>query len=130
MFSLRHSSKTTRSSNKSKSGTPLDLKQAALKEREALLRKQAADLNRLIEEAPRLREEQTRRRREQLASDTRLSRTAVIDKRPYRATITADREFGYRRLRSEKRDGKWLFIFLCVVLAAILVWFYQTFMVL
>lgn len=118
MFSPRRSSKTSKSA---KSATPLDRKQQALHEKEEQLRQATEQLRRLIDDAPRRREEQTRRRREQLASDTRLSRTALVDKR-YDVFATANPSFGKRRLRSEKRDGKFLFLVLCFVLAGVLIW--------
>ena len=86
-------------------------------------------MKRLIEEAPRIREEQTRRRREQLAADPRLSRTTLVDKRAYHASVaTADPTFGHRPLRSEQRDGRWLFVCLCFVLMVIVFWFCNQFM--
>jgi len=106
----------------SKNGTPLDRKHQALRETEEKLRKHQEQLERLIHEAPRLREEQTRRRREELASDTRLSRTGLVDKHVYHVSTMANPAFGQRRLRSEKRDGLYLFLFLIAVLASIVFW--------
>ncbi len=106
------------------SATPLDRKQEALRQKEEQLKQAAEQLQKLIAEAPRLREERTRRRRQRLASDTRLSKTALVDIR-YRANTadaSADPAFGQRRLRSEKRDGKFLFLFLCVVFLALVLW--------
>ena len=102
--------------------SPLDLKHQALRETEAKLRKHQEELERLIHEAPRLREEQTRRRREELAGDTRLSRTSLVDKHAYHVSTMANPTFGQRRLRSEKRDGLWLFLFLITVLTSIVFW--------
>ena len=111
--------------NLERNATPLDRKQQALREKEEQLRAATEQLQQLIEDAPRRREEQARRRREELAGDTRLSsRTALIDKR-YNVSTTADSSLGKRRLRSEKRDGKLFFIFLCVVLGGLIVWIYQ-----
>ncbi len=109
------------SSRSARSATPLDRKQEALREKEEQLKQAAEQLQKLISEAPRLREEQTRRRRAQLASDTRLSKTALVDIR-YNASATANPSFGQRRLRSEKRDGKFLFIFLCIVFLVLIAW--------
>ena len=106
----------------SRHASPLDRRQQALREAEEKLRKQKEQLERLLQEAPRLREEQTRRRREQFASDPRLSRTALVDKHIYRAEMVANPAFGQRRLRSEKRDGLYLFLFLIAVLASVLFW--------
>lgn len=105
-----------------KKTSPLDLKHQALRETEAKLRKHQEELERLIHEAPRLREEQTRRRREELAGDTRLSRTTLVDKHAYHVSTMANPAFGQRRLRSEKRDGLYLFLFLIAVLTSIVVW--------
>ena len=106
----------------SKHATPLDRKHDALREAEEKLRKQKEQLERLLHEAPRLREEQTKRRREQFATEPRLSRTALVDKHVYHAATVANPAFGRRRLRSEKRDGLYLFLFLIAVLASVLFW--------
>jgi hypothetical protein len=105
-----------------KNASPLDLKHQALRETEAKLRKHQEELERLIHEAPRRREEQTRRRREELAGDTRLSRTTLVDKHAYHVSTMANPAFGRRPLRSEKRDGLYLFLFLIAVLASIVFW--------
>ena len=105
-----------------KSATPIDLKKQALRETEEKLRKQQAELERLIHEAPLLREEKQRRRRDELAHDPRLSRTALMDKHAYHVSALANPAFGHRKLRSEKRDGLYLFLFLIGVLASIVFW--------
>jgi hypothetical protein len=115
-------SRPARGKGSPKSATPLDRKQQALRDKEDQLRRQQEELERLIHEAPKMKEEKTRRRREALAADPRLSRTALIDKRRYDVAITADRALGTRRLRSEKRDGQFLFLFLCLVLASLVIW--------
>lgn len=115
MFGFSKSRKSARS------GTPLDRKQQALRETEEKLRKHKAELEKLIHEAPRLREETARRRREEFAHDPRLSRTPVMDRHAYHVS-TFSPAFGSRRLRSEKRDGIWLFLFLVVVLASVVFW--------
>ena len=102
--------------------TPLDRKQEALREAEQKLRKQKEQLEKLLTEAPRMREEQTKRRREQFATEPRLSRTALVDKHVYHASTVAHPAFGQRRLRSEKRDGLYLFLFLIAVLISVLFW--------
>lgn len=104
-----------------KSATPLDRKQQALRETEEQLRKQKEQLERMLHEAPRLREEQNRRRREEFATEPRLSRTTLVDKHVYNSTV-ARPGFGSRRLRSEKRDGLYLFLFLIAVLASVVYW--------
>ena len=105
-----------------KHATPLDRKQAALRETEEKLRKEKENLERIIHEAPRLREERSRLRREQFASEPRLSRTALVDKHVYHAATVANPSFGRRRLRSEKRDGLYLFLFLIAVLVTVVFW--------
>jgi len=105
-----------------KHATPLDRKHEALRETEEKLRKQKEQLERLIHEAPLLREEQTRRRREQFATEPRLSRTTLVDKHVYHASALANPAFGHRRLRSEKRDGLYLFLFLIAVLSSVVFW--------
>jgi hypothetical protein len=107
-------------SRSAKDVSPLDLKHQALKETEEKLRKHQEQLERLIHEAPRLREEKTRLRREQLSSDPRLSRSPLVDKHAYH--VSANPAFGQRRLRSEKREGLYLFLFLIAVLASIVFW--------
>ncbi|MEI6351455.1 MAG: hypothetical protein WCP06_10155 [Verrucomicrobiota bacterium] len=124
---LRSKSSPKRSRPAKAAATSLDLRQQSLREKEEQLLKKEAELKRLIDDAPRLKEEQTRRRREQLAADPRLSRTTLVDKRRYHASVTADGAVGGRRLRSEKRDGKWMFIFLCALLTVIVFWFCQFF---
>jgi hypothetical protein len=113
---------SSKSRKNARYGTPLDRKQQALRETEEKLRKHKAELERLIHEAPRLREETARRRRDEFAHDPRLSRTPVMDRHAYHVSTLANPAFGRRRLRSEKRDGLWLFLFLIVVLAAIVFW--------
>ena len=124
---LRSKPSSKRSRPAKVAATSLDLRQQSLREKEEQLRKQEAELKRLIDDAPRIREEQTRRRREQLAADPRLSRTTLVDKRTYKASVAADFGTSAPRLRSEKRDGKWMFIFLCGVLTVIVFWFCQFF---
>ena len=89
---------------------------------ESKLRRHKEELERLIHEAPRLREESTRRRREEFAHDPRLSRTPLMDKHAYHVSTLANPAFGRRRLRSEKQDGLYLFLFLIAVLSAIVFW--------
>lgn len=69
-----------------------------------------------------MKEEQSRRRREQFASDPRLSRTTIVDKHAYHVSAMANPAFGRRRLRSEKRDGLYLFLFLIAVLSSVVFW--------
>ena len=102
--------------------TSLDLKHEVLREAEEKLRKHKEQLERLIHEAPKLREEQTRRRREAFATEPRLSRTTLVDKHVYHASAISNPAFGRRRLRSEKRDGLYLFLFLIAVLASVVFW--------
>jgi|GEM_PF-3016778 len=113
------SPRRSKSSQPSQPATPLDRKQQALREKEEQLRQAAEQLRQLIDDAPRKREEQTRRRREQLASDRRLNRSALVDKR-YDVATTANPQFGQRPLRSERRDGKLQFVLLCIILLVIL----------
>jgi len=103
--------------------TPLDRKQAALREKEDKLRQAADQLQRLIEEAPRKREEQIRRRREQLAADTRSAfpQSRLTDRR-YDVFVAENPAFGTRRLRSEKQQGKILFLVLLAVVVFLSVW--------
>lgn len=117
MFNPRRKSRNTSDSN----ATPLDKKQEALREKEEKLKQAADQLKRLIEDAPRMREEQTRRRREQLAGDTRLSRNALTDKR-YDVFAAENPAFGTRQLRSEKRQGKYLFLVLLLVVGGLMIW--------
>jgi len=119
------SGKPGKAKKSAKGGTPLDRKQQALHETEAQLRKKKEQLEQLIQDAPKLREEQTRRRREQFASDPHLSRTTLMDKHAHHVSTMANPGFGRRRLRSEKRDGVWLFLFLIIVLACIVYWIFR-----
>lgn len=123
MFFAPKSPKRGQTGKKSaKHATPLDRKHEALRETEEKLRKHKEQLERLIHEAPRLREEQSRRRREQLAGDPRLSNTALVDKHVYHASAVSNPAFGRRKLRSEKSDGLYLFLFLIAVLASVVFW--------
>jgi len=99
-------------------GTALDRNRAALSEKEKQLRMKSERLQALLQEAPRLREEADRRRHEVLAGDTRLApvQTSLVDRRHQVSTASVERDFGTRRLRFEKRDGKLLFLFLCFLL--------------
>lgn len=121
MLSSRRTPNSRASKFAKRGETALDRKQAALSETEKQLQLKTEQLKQLIDDAPRLREEQTRRRREQLAADTRLtSRRSLADPRhTLSATITMNPSFGTRRLRSERRDGKLMFVFLCFVLTVI-----------
>ncbi len=111
-----------KSSNPSPSANSLDRKQEALREKEQQLQQKKEQLNQLINEAPRRREEYTQRRRRQIANDSRLAPKPLGDKR-YDAVLAADATpLGARRLRAEKRDGKFLFIVLCIILIAVLFW--------
>lgn len=122
------SGRSPRSSRSKRGETAIDRKQSALVEKEEQLRKQQEKLKQLIEDAPRMREEQARRRREELASDTRLtSRRSLGDRRYNVSAVAISPSFGTRRLRSEKRDGKLLFVFLCVVLMVLVYWICQLF---
>jgi len=107
-----------------KNATSLDRRQQALRDAEEKLRKHQEQLERIILEAPKLREEKDRKRREQLSHDPRLSRTTLVDTRTYNAT-TASPAFGSRRLRSEKREGFYLFFFLIAVLGSIVFWIFK-----
>ena len=110
---------------KDRTASPLDRRQEALREKEEQLKQATEQLKQLIEEAPRRREEQVRRRREELAGDVRLpSRASLADKR-FDSFAVANPAIGKRRLRSEKRDGKLFFVFLCVVFGGLLIWIYQ-----
>jgi len=117
--------KRGKSLKSAKSGTPIDRKHQALRETEEKLRKHQEQLERLIHSAPQIREEQTRRRREQFATEPSLSRTTLVDKHAYHVSTMANPAFGRRRLRSEKRDGLYLFLFLIAVLVSIVFWIFQ-----
>lgn len=103
-------------------GNPIDRKQQALRETEEKLRRDKERLERLLKEAPRLREEQSRRRREEFAHDPRFTRSATMDRHVYNSSIAGNPSFGRRPLRSEKRDGLYLFLFLVAILASIVFW--------
>ena len=45
-----------------------------------------------------------------------------MDKHAYHVSTLANPAFGRRRLRSEKQDGLYLFLFLIAVLSAIVFW--------
>jgi hypothetical protein len=103
-------------------GSPIDRKAHALRETEEKLRRDKERLERLLKEAPRLKEEREKRRREEFANDPRFTRTSVMDQHVYRISATANPGFGQRRLRSEKRDGLWLFLVLVGMLASVVFW--------
>ncbi len=109
-------------SSSSRSGNPFDRKARALRETEEKLRRDKERLERLLKEAPKLKEEQTRRRREEFAHDPRFSRTSTMDRHVYHISAMANPAFGRRKLRSEKQDGLYLFLFLVGVLAFVVFW--------
>lgn len=108
-----------------RSGTALDRRQQALREKEESIRLHQQKLERLILEAPRIKEAQDRRMREERAQDPRLSHTVLVDKHAYHVSTMANPGFGSRPLRSEKRDGLYLFLFLVAVLASIVFWIFR-----
>ncbi|HWL53053.1 MAG TPA: hypothetical protein VNQ90_11500 [Chthoniobacteraceae bacterium] len=113
--------RSNHSSKPSKASSSLDRKQQALREKELQLQKKKEQLNQLINEAPQRREEYAERRRRRLASDSSLAPKPLGDKR-YEATIAGEMPMGRRMLRTEKRDGKLVFLVLCAVLVMVLIW--------
>ena len=99
-------------SSKPGRGTSLDRKQAALRQAEEEVRRKKENLERLISDAPRRREEVARRLRDEYNRDSRFVPPEDIILR----TRTS------RRLRSERYEGRWLFLLLVGVLGAIVVW--------
>lgn len=100
--------------------TPLDAKQKALLETEAQLRSRTEELERLIESAPKRREELERKRREEVlvGNQTLFSGAALRDRR-YDVAVADTPPVSSRRLRSERRDGRFLFLVLLFVLLAL-----------
>jgi hypothetical protein len=128
MFAKKSNKSGTSQTGKAKSGggkvvTPLDTKQQALLETERRIQAEAEQLKRLIEEAPRLREERERRRREELlVGSQNLFSGASLGDRRYDVSVERELPSASRRLRSEQRDGKILFMFLLVFLVALGIW--------
>ncbi len=120
--------KSSKSSSSPRFGTPIDRKARALRETEEKLRRDRERLERLLKEAPKLKEEREKRRREEFAHDPRFTRTSTMDQHVYRISAMANPAFGHRRLRSEKRDGLWLFLVLVGVLVSVVFWIWRLLM--
>lgn len=116
MFTPR---KRTTTPGATKSSTPLDRKQEALRAKEEQLKNAAAELQRLIDEAPRLREEQTRRRREVLAADPRLTNRARPQLHRHNS-IVADPAMLEAQRTSSHRSGIIKFVLLSLALVALI----------
>ena len=103
--------------------TPLDAKQQALLEKEAQLRSKTEELERLIEEAPKRRDEIERKRREEvLVGNQTLFAGAALRDRRYDVAVADTPPVSARRLRSERRDGRFLFLVLLFVLLGLGLW--------
>ncbi len=113
------------SQRSSKSGTPLNQKQAELAQRESKLREEMQKLERMIAEAPRVAEEATRRNREELMSRASEGRgrldvsMALQDKRYSDGGGHSGRRVS---LRKERREGRIIFLVLVLALAAAVIW--------
>jgi len=109
----------------SKSGTPLNEKQAELARQETQLRDKMQKLERMIAEAPLVAEETTRRQREELMSRAsegrgRLDVSIALQDKRYGdgGTYTGPRV----SLRKERREGRIVFLVLVIALAAAVIW--------
>ena len=114
--------------------TPLSAQQQALEEEARKLKEKLDRYKKLVDEAPRIARERERVRRDELISRAsrtearRGSRTALPDSRHadenvLRATLPQTQG---RRLRSERKQGRTLFIFLLITLAGVMGWLYYT----
>ena len=108
----------------SKGGTPLDQKQEELALRETALRDEVEKLQRMIEEAPRRAEENKRRLQEAL-----LTRASEGGDRLNVSFGPSDKwgDAGHNdgphvALRKERREGRIVFLFLALLLAAAVIW--------
>ena len=109
----------------SKSETPLTEKQQELARREQQLRDEMQKLERLIEEAPRVAEETTRRQREELLARATEGRSRLDVSMALQDKRFGDGDgFSGRRgsLRKERREGRFVFLLLVIILAAAVLW--------
>ncbi len=108
-----------------KSETPLTEQQQELARLEAKLHDDMEKLERMIAEAPRVAEEVTRRQREEL-----LERASQGSSRLDVSIALEDKRYGdggrvrARRgsLRKERREGRIIFLLLCVALIVAVIW--------
>lgn len=108
-----------------KSATPLDVRQEELARREHELRERMQKLQRMIEDAPRIAEERTRQHREEVKKRANVGGSRLDAAVSLRDRRWGDEESRARRrgsLRKERRDGRIVFVVLCLALAAIVVW--------
>lgn len=114
--------------------TPLSAQKQALEEQARKLKEKLDRYTQLVDDAPRIAMERERRRREEQnvrASRTearRGSRTALPDTRHANEDVlkaTLAQPTG-RRLRSERAQGRTLFVFLLFTLAVVMGWLYYT----
>jgi hypothetical protein len=108
-----------------KSDTALDHSKEALARQESELRDKMEKLERMIAEAPRVAEELTRQQREELLTRASEGRSRLDVAIALQDTRYGDAggETGRRRsLRKERREGRIIFIFLLIALAAAIIW--------
>lgn len=110
-----------------KSDTPLTEKQQALARQEAKLHEDMQKLERMIAEAPRVAEARTRQQRADL-----LERASHEGSRLDVSMTLQDKRFGDRgssggrrvSLRKERREGRFVFLFLVIALLAAVIWLF------
>ena len=124
--------KRRKEEKKAQAANPLDIKAQALAAEHDKLRAEIERREHLIKEAPKIAREQERIRREELvkrASRTEArpgSRVALQDPRhvlEFNPGMPAQR----KRLRAERRRGRFLFFVLLCTFGAVLYWAYFTF---
>ncbi len=125
-------SRSQRRTTRKVEATPLDDRQKALAAQEEKLRRQMQQLEALIEEAPRRAEEAQRRRREELmqrsayASRGFESRPmSLVDKRFDAVVAAAPRR--RKSLKAERRQERFKFIMLFLLLISVLFILYSAF---
>ncbi len=113
--------------------TPLAAQQQALEEKGRKLKEKLDRYNKLLEDAPRIAKERERLLRDELISRgsrpgaRRGSRAALPDSRHANEHVLENNVPQPRgRLRSERTQGRTLFIFLLLTLAGVMGWLYFT----
>ena len=99
-------------SSKPGRGTSLDRRQEALRKAEEEVRLKMENAQRILKEAPKRREEVLRRQREEYNRDSRFTPPEEFI---FRGQTT-------RKLRSERHEGRWIFLLLVIVLGGMVIW--------
>ena len=119
---------TPKAVSKARSVSPLDRELQALRDQEAKLRAKEAQIQQDIDDIPRIRAEQERRIKDERAADIRVlyGQSKLTDKHAStRMNVNViGRELTHRgpTLRKDRRDVKVIFLSLCLVFFAVMIW--------